>query len=360
MTVWGTWIALRQFKRGPLKPLSSDPPPPLSVLKPLKGADSGLESNLEGFFHLEYSEYEILFSVASPDDPARAVLERLLRRYPLVPARLLIGETKLGPNPKVNNMGEAYLQARHDWLLISDSNVRVPPSYLRDVVSCLEPGVGAVTAVVAGTCGEGIGGRLETTFLNSFYARWMLIARGFGHPFIVGKSMLFRRSTMERFGGIRTLGRYIAEDYMAGQAIRRLGLGIRIMGRPIVQYVGTYSIAEFWSRHVRWGRIRKAQSPIAFFFEPLMGAVVSGVLLASAFGSLSFFLVHLTLWSLFDLVLMYRMEGKLRPDCVPFWLLREILAVPLWIHIALGNSIRWRGNRLRILPGGLVVPKEAA
>ena len=166
----------------------------------------------------------------------------------------------------------------HDWVLISDSNVRVNPDYLKRLVAHLSPGVGMVTAVIAGQDASGVGGNLEATYLNTFYARGMNIAAGFGRVCVVGKSMLFQRSTAKRFGGMRTLGCYLAEDYMAGEAMRRLGLQVVIACDPVEQVIGEYSFDSFWKRHLRWGRIRKRHGMSAFALEPLTGAFVSGVL----------------------------------------------------------------------------------
>jgi len=320
----------------------------------MKGAEPGMEENIESFFSLEYPVYEIIFSVADPRDPARAVVARALQRHPGFPARLILGDVDIGPNPKVNNLLHSYREARYDCLLISDSNVRVRPDYLRRVASYLKPDVGVVTAVVAGMAGKGFGGKLESTFLNSFYARWMHIAFRVGQGFVVGKSMLFRRSVADRFGGVSNLSNYIAEDYMAGRAMQRLGLKVVVMREPIRQHIGKFQFRAFWSRHIRWGRIRKSQSPIAFFFEPLLGAVVSGVLGALAFKSWEVLVAHLAVWAILDVVMIRHFEERWDPLAPFLWLIREVLAVPLWIHIACGSSIHWRGKSMKILPGGLV------
>ncbi len=326
----------------------------------MKGAEQGIEENIETFFALDYPTYEIIFSVADPKDPARAAVARVLQRHPEFPARLIIGDVDVGPNPKVNNLLYSYREARYDCLLISDSNIRVRPDYLKRVVSYLQPDVGVVTAVVAGTSGRGFGGKLESTFLNSFYARWMHVAFRLGFGFVLGKSMLFRRSVAERFGGVQNLSRYIAEDYMAGQAMQRLGLRLVVMREPIRQHIGSFQFSAFWARHIRWGRIRKSQSPLAFALEPLLGAIVSGGLGALAFhvcldfSPRIFLAIHLAVWAVLDAVLIRHLEERWDPLALFYWGIRELLAVPLWIHIACGNSIRWRGNRLKILRGGLV------
>lgn len=357
----GTLYALRQFRcRSHASRSEETLLPPVSILKPLKGADSDFRENIRTFFELDYPHFELVFSVADGDDPAIRHVEAMRAEYPEVPCRLIVGSVEAGPNPKVNNLIRPYEAARYEAILISDSNVRAPKDYLRRVVPHLGEDVGVVTAVVAGRDPLGVGGLLEATYLNSFYARWMHISSAVGHSVVVGKSMLFRRSAMDRLGGIANFSRYIAEDYMAGKAMRRIGLRVVIMPEPIAQHVGQHSFRDFWSRHLRWGRIRKAQAPLAFLVEPLLSSPVSGGIGAFAASALlglpgwAFFAVHWTLWFAFDLVLMRRLEPSFSLRMVPGWLLRETLAVPLWLHMAFGNSIQWRGHRLRILPGGLV------
>src|SRR6185437_12187382 len=137
LTLWGSWLALRHFElEAPLAHLPHALPP-VSVLKPLKGADSGLRENLETFFHLDYPEFEILFSVADPDDPAAQIVRDLIALHPEIKAELIVGQVEVGANPKVNNLVFSYGRARHDWVLISDSNVRVPPDYLATLAAHL-------------------------------------------------------------------------------------------------------------------------------------------------------------------------------------------------------------------------------
>ncbi len=360
-TLLGTCYALRQFRRRSSALARPEVgTPPISVLKPVKGAESDFAENIRTFFEQDYPDFELVFSVADGNDPAVAEVRAMCARYPNVKTSLIVGSIDAGPNPKVNNLIRPYEAAKNDVILISDSNVRAPSDYLRRVVANLADDVGVVTAVIAGRSPHGVGGMLEATYLNSFYARWMHISSAVGHSFVVGKSMLFRRSTMERIGGIANFSRYIAEDYMAGQAMRRLGLRVIIMPEPIPQHLGRHSFRDFWQRHLRWGRIRKAQAPLAFFVEPFLSSPISGAIGAFAanallgFNGWLFFFAHWAVWLFLDLVLMRRLSSGLNVVMFPSWILREILAVPLWIHMALGNSINWRGTRLRILPGGLV------
>ena len=333
---------------------------PVSILKPLKGVEEGLRENLQSFFDLDYPCYEIIFSIQHWTDPARALIEEMIQQNPQTAARLLICEIDLGPNPKVNNLILSYKKAKYDLLLISDSNVRVNRDYLKRQVAHLDTSVGMVTSVVAGQNAAGIGGNLEGVYLNTFYARWMELTATFGHACVVGKSMLFRRSTSERFGGIRILARYLAEDYMAGEAVRRLGLRIIIATDPIRQYIGDYAFSTFWSRHLRWGRIRKSQAPLIFFAEPFFGAVLSGMLgcfgFAYYFGVSPFyaFALHMSVWFLCDTLVAMELEPNPSSLFPLIWVVREFLALPLWFHTAIGKTVQWRGRSLTLKPGGLL------
>jgi len=362
----GTYLAFRRFCGLPLKLDAPFELIPVSILKPIKGADPGLRENLEGFFNLDYPQYELIFSIADREDPAREIVESLIAQYPAARARLILGDVNVGPNPKVNNLIRSYERATHDWLLISDSNVRAAPDYLKRLVAHLDPSVGMVSAAVAGHDPEGWGGNLEAVYINTFYARMMAGAEAFVQPCVVGKCMLFRRSTADRFGGIRAMARYLAEDYMAGEAVLELGLRVVIACDPVVQHVGYQTFKAFWARHLRWGRIRKAQSPGTFVMEPFIGSIVSGLIGAWAFHRLLdapfvfFFFVHMVIWASLDLALIMRLGVPMRPRVIGDWLVREILAFPLWLSIASGNTVNWRGTELRLGEGGVLEDTASA
>ena len=333
---------------------------PISILKPLKGIDEGIEENLESFFNLNYPAYELLFSIADSTDPVTGIVERLMRKYPQISAHLFVGERRIGPNPKINNLANSYYRAKNDWLLISDSNIRVKSDYLRRMFAHVEPGVGLVTSVVRGQNPEGLGGHLETIYLSGFCTRTMVLANTIGLPCVLGKSMLFRRSIANRFGGVETLAQYLAEDYMAGQRMKALGLRTVTATDPIYQYIGNHTLKKFWSRHLRWGRIRKAQTPLIFLIEPIFSAVPAAILCYLGFrkmlGIYSILLVvlNLIIWSSFDFLVLHELKIKFNLRLVLVWFLREALALPLWICIASGNTVVWRGRKLALHPGGML------
>ncbi len=356
----GTALVIRHYDRRTPEPPNGQWPP-VSVLKPLKGVDSDLEANLATFFALDYPRYEILFSVADASDAACEVAARLIKAHPEVPATLYFGEMLIGPNPKVNNLLRPITKASHDLILISDSNVRANPTYLKRLVSEMRDGVGVVTAATAGRGAVGLAGDLETAYQNTFFVRWMHLASAVGVPLVMGKSMLFRRRVAHRFGGLLALSPFIAEDFWMGRNMKALGLRVALMREPIHHHIGAYTFKNFWDRHVRWGRIRKGQAPFAFLIEPAGTAWISGLIGAWAFhqwlgvSALTFFAVHTAYFLAADLWLLKKMGGDR-----PLWramsasILREALALPLWAYTLAGSTVRWRGNRLLLHFGGRV------
>lgn len=362
---WGSWLTLVHVKFA--DHVATAPRrhgPFISILKPLKGLHEGLPENLESFFLQDYRDFEILFSVADANDAVIPVIRALQQKYPDVHAELLVGDVKVGANPKVNNLVRAYASAKADLLLISDSNIRVTPGYLRNVVQALKPDTGVVTALIAGRNAQGSGGMLETLHLNTFCTRGMLLASFFGRPCVLGKSMLIRRSTLERFGGMGVLGQYLAEDYMTAEAMHHLGLKVSLMTEPVGQHIGPYRFEQFWSRHVRWGRIRKCHAPMVFMFELASSPVIAAGL--GAFGlwklggvsPLDFWAAYLALAFVCDAMMMEALGERIGLRTPLVWLAREIIWIPLWLTIAANNEIAWQGNRLTLHAGGLV--KKAA
>jgi len=353
MTGYGTLIAIFYLRKGGQG--LGQGLEPISILKPLKGVDEGIEENLKSFLDLDYPSFEILFSVADELDPVVPIVRKLLAMHPHVRATLKICKFHSGPNPKINNLLSIYQDAKYDWILISDSNTRMSPQHLRVLAQQFKKGVAMQSSVVAGVEASSIGGLLECAFLNTFYARSVLILNTLGHPCVIGKAMMFRKSVLERTGGLRSLEVHIAEDYAAGKKLQQLGFRVQISRNPIRQHIGRYGFITFWTRHIRWGRLRKMQAPLVFLVEPFFNSIISGLVGAFAFSKLFgsspyvFFAAHVSGWFLLDLIVFERVDE--RPDItfLPIWILREFLHFPLWIHIAMGNTINWRGKIIHLV-----------
>lgn len=365
LMTYGTWRTLRYLSTPRPK---GDVPfglYPVSILKPVKGASPGLSENFESFFRLDYSRFELIFSIADADDPARRVIEELIKSHPKVQARLIIGDLEVGLNPKVNNMVRGYRQAKYDLILVSDSDVRVEPSYLTQLVAHLDSGAGVITALVVGGSGgsEMVGrgsGLLESMHLNTFYARCAVLSIVFRVPYVIGKSMLFRRSIADRFGGLEALAKYLAEDYMLGVNLKKMGYDVLLAG-TITQPVGR-SVIEAWRRQIRWGLIRKMHNPGRFILEFAMGAVGTGILGAYAISRATgvdpilIFFLHLSSWCVADLVILNRLDPNWTYRHVFAWVAREILFLPLWFRVLFGRKVDWCGKKFRLKCGGVLAP----
>lgn len=249
--------------------------PGITVFKPLKGVDDALEANLRSFFEQDYPRFQLLFGVQDADDPVIGIVEKLLRAYPQVRARLVVDGTETGLNPKINNLCNMYPYARHPHLLISDSNVRVGRDYLRGMMAALQQdGVGLVTSTIRGVGARSIGALMENLHLNTFVAGSVWMAEHLADmPIAIGKSMLFSRGTLERIGGFAAFREFLAEDYLLGEAVAGLGLRVTTLTAAVENVNRDWTLARFCNRHARWARIRKAVNPLTYCAELLTNPV---------------------------------------------------------------------------------------
>jgi ceramide glucosyltransferase len=345
-------------------PVSADPRPPVSVLKPLCGFDPGLEGNLETFFTQDYPDYEIVFGVEDPYDPALGVARRVAARHPRVRASFVADPSTVGLNPKVNNLANMLPRARHETLLVSDSNVAVTRDYLRVLVAHLQPGTMLVSSLFRGAGARGLGGALEALQINAFVtgavAAAHLVA---GVPCVVGKSMLLRRADLESIGGFRFLARYLAEDQVCGEEFAQRGGRLAVCGAPIDNVLGTRSLAEFVDRHLRWCRIRVRISAAAYAAEPLLNPVFLALIacaLAPGWATAACAAATLLAASLLGAT-AERDLGVRRPlTHYPLLeLARATITGLLWPVPFFSSRIRWRGHHVTIGSRTFIEPENA-
>ncbi len=329
--------------------------PPVSVLKPLCGIDNNLENNLRTFFEQDYPAFELVFGVEGSGDPAIAVVRRLRDAYPSVPCRIVIHDGGRGLNPKVGNLRAMLGSVRHDVLVISDSNIAVVPGYLREMALALgEPGVGVVSNLFAGVGERGIGATLENLYLNATVSAGAAVPTELlGHPVVIGKSMMFRRSVFERLGGFESVASVLAEDYVIGRMFHEAGFAVRLCATPVHNVVRQVSVRDFVDRRLRWGMIRFRVQPLAFLVEPLTVPLFVAVL-APLFG------VHgagpvvwaVALTVLRDATLWTAMRGpRGLAFALPLFPLCQLLVVAAWIATFFRRHVTWRGRRVRVSAG---------
>jgi ceramide glucosyltransferase len=348
--------------RKPRKSNSRSDKEGISILKPLKGIDPGLKENLESFFKIEYPNFEIIFSVANGSDPAVPLVHDLIKKHPKVNAKLVISNRTVGFNPKVNNLMTPYENVANDLIVVSDSNVFVTPNYLNEIADEFQdPDLGALTALVAAHQGKGIVGRAESLHLNNYCARGMLISELAGQEFVMGKSMSFRKSDSEKFGGLMRLSNYLAEDFMMGEAMKWIGKKVKVASSPVFQRVGTLTAKGFYDRHLRWARIRKCHTPAVLLLEVFTNSILSSlfvVLSTLNLGlsvTLTAVLIHLGIFALCDWWSSFALQNRLGLlSFLPTWVYKEFNGVAVWLTSWTGNTVSWRGGLIRLSSSGII------
>jgi ceramide glucosyltransferase len=274
-------VAIVRFRRSALgEAPSARQFPPISLVRPLCGIDNFAADTLRSTFDLDYPRCEILFCVASAKDPVVPLVEALMAEHPEAGAKLLIGDEKVSSNPKLNNVLKGWRAARHDWVVIADSNVLMPRDYIDRLFASWRADTGLVASPPIGCRPQGVWAELECAFLNTYQARWQYLADSLGFGFAQGKTMLWRRADLERAGGIAALAREVAEDAASTKVVRGAGLKVRLVDRPFPQPLGYRSATDVWRRQLRWARLRRASFFAYFLPEALSGGVLPMIALA--------------------------------------------------------------------------------
>jgi ceramide glucosyltransferase len=347
-------VAILRFRRSSSRDaLSNRNFPPVSLVRPLCGIDNYAADTLRSTFDLDCPHCEILFCVASAKDPVVPLVDALMAERPEAGAKLLVGDERASGNPKLNNLLKGWRAARHEWIVIADSNVLMPRDYIERLFASWRADTGLVASPPIGCRPQGIWAELECAFLNTYQARWQYLADALGFGFAQGKSMLWRRADLERAGGIAALAREVAEDAASTKVVRGAGLKVRLVDQPFPQPLGYRSAAEVWSRQLRWARLRRASFFAYFLPEALSGGVLPMIALACIAPALGL-PPALSVMSLGAVwyggeMLLAAAAGWHLPALYPVYGLARDLLIPLLFVGALrGDDFVWRGNEMQV------------
>jgi ceramide glucosyltransferase len=358
-------LAQRGALRAPAPPA---PPlyPPVSILKPLKGADADLKENLRSIFRLDYPDYEVILGTEEAHDPALALAQRVAAEFPHVRSTILCSNVAIGFNPKVNNLSNLVKRASHPLLLISDSNIRVPADYLKDLVAHRErAGGGLVWSLFRGVNGCGVGGMLEALQLNvAVMGGVSALMRLLRIPCAVGKSMLLHRDELDSIGGFPFLSQFLAEDQVCAEELARSGRPVVVTGHLIDNVLGRRTYRDFASRHLRWARLRRRVNLPGFLGEALLNPVFLAFVSMAALRTLDSALVAAL--SLAAMTVVNASTERLlgiRRSAWAYPLLELALSSSrgvLWFVALASGTVNWRGNLLALGPRSRIELKSRA
>ncbi|NVJ06762.1 glycosyltransferase [Myxococcus sp. AM001] len=344
------------------------PRPGISILKPLCGVDDDLEANLAQFAGLDYAGvYEVVLGVKDARDPAFAVARAAVARWPHV-MRLEVQEGEPGRNPKVNQLITLADRARHDVLVISDSNTRVAPGYLEELAQAFaDPEVGCVTHPVSGIGERTFGSLLDNLHLAASAAAGMIAAKRLaGQDLVVGKSMALRREDVDALGGFFSVKDVLAEDYVIGQWVtRKLGRRVVMAHTPVFNVSLRKSVLSFFQRYLRWSVIhRTAVSPGTYLAQALLNPTplaLLGAMLAPAPDTAALCLVVALGKVAVDLSTVRALRPQpLSWDAVPAVFAKDALLFAAWSYALFSRTVSWRGTRLRVGRGTRLMPVRTA
>jgi ceramide glucosyltransferase len=360
-------------RRTQLQPFS----PGVSILKSLKGLDPGMIDAFRSHCRQNYvGEYEMLFGVSSLADPAAAAVELLQREFPNHSIHLIECPARLGTNGKVSTLVQLVPHARHEYLLINDSDITVSPRYLERVIAHFAPPenlakplaqVGLVTALYRGHAHDTLPSRLEALGIATDFQPSVLLAKLLerGLHYGLGSTLAVSRKALDKIGGLEPLVDQLADDYELGVRIDKAGYRVVLCAEVVETAIPAYTWRGFFDHQLRWYRTVRDARPWGYagliFTQGLAWAVLN--VLASGLSPVSLWLLGLSFFLRLTQAMTAGAQVLGDHQVLPnLWLLplRDLVAFGIWIAGFAGNSIVWRGERFQLKNGKLMKPGESA
>jgi ceramide glucosyltransferase len=333
----------------------------ISILKPVRGLDPSAYENFASFCRQDYPEFEILFAVSDSADPAVPIIQKLIADFPGRPIRVIVVEDRLGPNSKVSNLCRLASEARHDLLVITDSDVRVDPGYLRSVAAMFgDPKVGGVTALYRGIDNLQFVAALDCVGSSAAFCGAALVARELeGIKFMMGSTMATSKRHLAEIGGFEQMVDLHSDDYELGRRIADRGYRIELLPEPVWMAFPSQTLGAYLRHELRWAigirNIRPGGHFGMLFTHGLPWAFAAALVAPSAAVASAYLIAYFVLrfamawtvgvWGLRDPILRRRL-----------WLLpvRDLLSFFVWVASFSVNQIEWRGSAFTLEKGRMV------
>jgi ceramide glucosyltransferase len=350
---------------GSPNPIEPDFHPPITILKPICGLDSDAYENLASFCQQDYPKYQIVFGVRDPLDPSVEVVKQIIDDFPDIDIRLEVRDRTIGTNLKVSNLANAAEVAKYSILLIADSDIQVGPDYLRRVIQPMrDPSVGVVTCLYRSLT-RGWMALIEALWISTEFHPSVLVARKVeGMKFALGSTIVIQRAALEAIGGFLAVADYLADDFRLGNLPAQAGYKVVLSDYVVEHVLATASFSDLIDRQIRWACCQRVSRPwgyLGLIFTH--GTATSLLLLIATGGSILGWAGLAITWST-RLAMGWVVGVKSLKDPVAtkfllFVPLRDLMSFAVWCYSFLGNTVNWRGQRLRLTKGGKLVPVTA-
>ncbi len=337
------------------------PWPAVTILRPVRGLEKGLLENLRTLYRQDYPDYQVVLSVQAADDPALPLLRQVQQEAGSDRVSVVVTDRWVGPNGKVNNLVGGLTAARHDFLVISDSDVRLRPDYLRAILAPFaDPAVGCVNTLHKSSHADKWTERIGLLHINADYLQSVIFAYVVGAAgFCLGPSVALRRSTLKEIGGLESLADYLAEDFEIGRRTWEAGQRVVLLPYTVDTVVDFASTADWWRHLMYWDQNSRAAAPVGSFAIVLVRAVPFALLFALARGLDVLGLTVLGTTVAIRLATAAGMLGWGFQDreglrSLPWLPVRDLLGLATWALSFTRRTVVWRGVRYRLVRHGRI------
>ncbi len=330
---------------------------PVTVLKPVCGLEPGLIKNLRSFCDQNFTTYQVIFAVRDPKDPAIPIIKKIIAEFPDKDLSLVINKRVIGGNLKVSNLVNMFETARHDIIVIADSDVRVRRDYLRAIATpFLKSEVGAATCLYSGTGNKNLASRMGALFINDWFLPSVLISSLFADlKFCLGATMAIRREALMAIGGFEALANYLADDYMLGNVTAEQGYKVALVPYVVENRVFESNLRSLFHHETRWARTIRSVQPggyaMSFITEGFPLSLLTAITIYAQTSSLPWAALPVICALSLRTTLHYVVQNKLAGGAaLSPWLIpaRDLFSLAVRIGSFFGQEVRWRDQVMSV------------